>query len=115
MKNIGVDIVKNERFKEMINDEKKVKRILSPKEVEVFSTFSAEKRKIEYLASRFAAKEAVIKALNKTNLKFNYVDISILNDATNAPYVEFSFKVDLYVLISLSHSDENSIAFAVLI
>lgn len=115
MKNIGVDIVKNSRFEEMINDEKKYSRILSDREVQVFIDITAKKRKIEYLASRFAAKEAIIKAINKTNLSFNYRDISVLNDANGAPYVEFSFSVNFYILISISHTDEDSLAFAVMI
>lgn len=115
MKNIGVDIVKNSRFEEMINDEKKYSRILSDKEIQVFSDITAKKRKIEYLASRFAAKEAIIKAINKTNVSFNYRDVSVLNDTKGAPYVEFNFKVNFYILISISHTDEDSLAFAVMI
>jgi len=115
MKNIGVDIVKNDRFKDMVNKSRKYSRILSPKEVEIFTTFTSEVRRIEYLASRFAAKEAMIKALNKTDASFNYVDVSILNDNDGAPYIEFGVKLNYDFLISISHSEDNSIAFVVLI
>jgi holo-[acyl-carrier protein] synthase len=115
VKNIGIDIVENVRFKDMITDEKKISRILSQKEVKVFSDFTAESRKVEYLASRFAAKEAVIKAISKTETHYGYRDISILNDAEGAPYVEFNNNPGFYVQVSLSHSDNNSIAIAVLI
>jgi holo-[acyl-carrier protein] synthase len=115
MKNIGIDIVRNERFKVMLDDEKKYSRILSLKEREIYKSFTSEKRKLEYLASRFAAKEALIKALNKTNINFDYTDVSVLNEENGAPYIEFGFKTDIYVLISLSHTDDDSIAFVVLI
>lgn len=114
MKNIGVDIVENDRFKEMIYDEKKVNRILSEDEVKIYNKITSEKRKIEYLASRFCGKEAVIKAINKKRLSYGYKDISILNDEVGAPYVKFNFEVNFEVLISISHSNNNSIAFAVL-
>jgi holo-[acyl-carrier protein] synthase len=115
MKNIGIDIVRNERFKEMLVDEKKYSRILSAKEIEVFRSFNSEKRKLEYLASRFAAKEALVKALSKTKISFNYTDVSVLNEENGAPYVEFAFKTDIYVLISISHTEDDSIAFVILI
>ena len=116
LKNIGVDIVSNCRFAEKISDTNFVSRILSEKEKEVFISFGSNVRKVEYLAGRFAAKEAIIKAAN-TALKtadssFNYRDISVLNDETGAPYVEFAFKVDFSILISISHTSENTVAFA---
>lgn len=114
MKNIGIDIVENERFSKMINDEKKISRILSNLEVKIFSEITSDKRKIEYLASRFCAKEAVIKAINKEGLSFSYKDISILNDDVGAPYVEFSFEVDFKLLISISHSNNSSVCVAVM-
>lgn len=114
MINIGVDLIDNSRFESMINDDKKVKRILSEFEQIIYSEITSDKRKIEYLASRFSAKEAVIKAINKENLSFSYSDISILNDKKGAPYVVFNFEVDFEVLISISHTDTNSVCFAIL-
>lgn len=115
MKNIGVDIVENLRFKKMIDDERKYKRILSEEELNKFLEITSESRKIEYLASRFSAKEAIIKAINKEKLSFSYKDVSILNDNNGAPYVKFNFEVDFDILISISHSDVNSIAFAIMV
>lgn len=114
MKNVGIDIVKNNRFIEMLNDERKCARILSKKEMEVFLLINHEKRKLEYIASRFAAKEALFKALNKSEIKFDYNRVSILNDETRAPYVEFEIENDLNILISISHSDDDSIAIVII-
>jgi holo-[acyl-carrier protein] synthase len=115
MKNIGIDIIKNERFDNKLEDDLFISRILSTKEKEVFTSFNSRSRKVEYLAGRFAAKEAIIKAINKTSLSFDYKDISVLNDENGSPYVEFSFKVDFYILLSISHTDENSVAVAVMV
>lgn len=115
MKNIGIDIVENERFKEMILDERRYKRILSEDELKIFLEIHSSKRKIEYLASRFCAKEAIIKAINKEKLSFSYKDVSVLNDSNGAPYVKFNFVVDYDILLSISHSDVNSIAFAIMV
>ena len=114
MKNIGIDIVKNNRFQEMLNDSRKYSRILSEKEIEVFLSFSNNQRKLEYIASRFACKEAIFKVLNKTKFHFDFNKVSILNDESNAPYVLFEEKVDFEILISISHSEDDSIAIALL-
>lgn len=114
MKNIGIDIVEHSRFLKMMNDERLYTRILSDEELIIYLGIELEKRKLEYLASRFCAKEAIIKAINKEFLSFSYTDVSILNEANGAPYVKFKFDVSFEILISLSHSDTNSIAFAIL-
>ena len=82
--------------------------------IKIYLDITSESRKLEYLASRFAAKEAIIKAINKEKLSFSYKDVSILNDNNGAPFVKFNFNVDFDILISLSHSDVNSIAFAIM-
>lgn len=115
MKNIGIDIVENSRFLKMIEDARKYERILSQDELKFFLEISSEKRKVEYLASRFSAKEAIIKAINKEKLSFSYKDVSILNDSNGAPFVKFNFEVDFEILISISHSDINSISFAIMV
>ena len=61
--NIGIDLVESSRFKEIIKNEQKVKRFLSLKELDVFSKINNENKRIEYIASRFCAKEAIIKAI----------------------------------------------------
>ncbi|HOO74216.1 MAG TPA: 4'-phosphopantetheinyl transferase superfamily protein, partial [Tepiditoga sp.] len=54
---IGCDIVKIDRINEEIS-----KKILSSEELKIYLKIDSEKRKKEYLAGRFAAKEAIIKA-----------------------------------------------------
>ena len=107
---IGVDITYNKRFVAFINDEKKYSKILSSKEIEVFNKISNDKRKLEYIASRFAAKEAIFKAINN---KASFREISILNNEDGSPYVEQSF-TNCVIRISLSHETDYSIAFVII-
>ena len=95
IKGIGTDITDNNRFKDFINDSKKIVRLLSSKEIEKFNLISNDERKIEYMASRFAAKEALFKASNK---KFNMNEVSILNAGLQIAHLQRSA---LYLLLNL--------------
>jgi len=114
MKNIGIDIVENNRFLSFVENPRKYQRILSAKEKDLFLKISNKSRKLEYLAGRFAAKEAVIKCLAYTDYKACYSEISILNKEGGSPYVEMENE-NYKILLSISHSNQNTIAVAVLI
>jgi holo-[acyl-carrier protein] synthase len=114
MRGIGVDIVDNNRFETQIDNESFIKRILSEKEYAIYTTFQLKKRKIEYLAGRFAGKEAIFKAIRIGDGTINYKDISILNDQHQAPYVEFDYIKDKNIQISISHESQMTIAFVII-
>lgn len=97
---LGVDIVKISRFK----DKEFYKRIFSTLEVEIAKDL---KEPSNYFAKRFAAKEALVKALNDKSLEFR--SISILNKEDGSPY----FKE--YPDIKLSLSDDGDYAIAVVL
>lgn len=98
---IGIDIAQIKRFKD--KDQAFIQRILSVKEREVYDGFSSKKRKVEYLASRFSAKESYKKAYQLFDKPLNFNDISILNDATGAPYIETPYRSEDTIMISISH------------
>lgn len=102
---IGIDLVENERIASDL--ERIAKRILSEAEYIVYKKLLASSRKIEYVASRFAAKEAIYKALGG-NYGYGYQDFSILNDTKGQPFV--INKVDKKINISISHTKNYSIA-----
>ncbi len=104
---VGIDITKNIRFKSFIDEEKKVLRILSEEEYVVYSNLKLEKRKLEYLGSRFAAKEALFKA---TNISFNFNEVSVLNYENGKPYIMCNFLDKSDIEVSISHEEEYSIA-----
>ena len=76
------------------------------------------------LANRFAAKEAVFKAIGTGKaLGFSWRDVEILNDPMGKPYVNLNGKAktyldeklkDYHIHLSLSHSDHLAQAFAVI-
>lgn len=115
MKNIGIDIVENVRFDSFIENPRKYSRILSDKEKDLFARITNKSRKREFLAGRFAAKEAVIKALAHSGYSFKYTRISVLNAPDGSPYVELEDCPAVKILLSLSHGKENTVAVAVLV
>ena len=98
IKGIGVDILSIERI-----DFKIAKKVLSNEEREIFDSISNEKLKKEYLAERFAVKEALFKA---DNSYFNYDEVTVLNDEKGKPY----FK-DINGLVSIAHDNGMVCAF----
>ena len=101
---IGCDIVAIKRIKKQKEDF--YKRILTPREQVIYLEFN-EARKLEFLAGRFAAKEAIYKACNDTGVLSN---IEVLNDDSGKPYCNIEgFKIH----ISISHEKEYAAAYAV--
>lgn len=101
VRGIGVDILSIERI-----DFKIARKVLSNEEREIFDSISNEKLKKEYLAERFAVKEALFKA---DNSYFDYDKVTVLNDEKGKPY----FK-DINGLVSIAHDNGMVCAFVVL-
>ena len=113
---VGIDIVEIQRIKETYSryGEKFARKILSNSELK---SFYKNKNKISFLAKRFAAKEAVGKALgvgikNGSILK----NIEIKNDLHGKPFVNINNTKKLNMTekkeIHISLSDEKKYAVA---
>lgn len=102
--NIGIDIVKISRFEN--KDIHFIKRVLTEKELLVYKNLLEEK-KTQYLASRWASKEAIFKA----NHDEHYLSYSILNKENGEPYVDDHEEIK----ISISHDGEYVIASILII
>lgn len=100
IKGVGVDIVKISRFNEVNNHF--IDRILTDEEKKEYELRSD---KVNYLASRFASKEAYFKATQD----IHYLGISILNDKNGKPYVLNKKNIHL----SISDEDEYVIAYLI--
>ncbi|WP_341756956.1 MULTISPECIES: holo-ACP synthase [unclassified Candidatus Tisiphia] len=122
---IGTDIVQIPRIERILNlyGQCFIDRILSKKEVQKLTSISKDQHGC-FLAKRFAAKEAVSKALGVgigRNLQFK--DISILNDDLGKPFVLGCYPENLnkfgrnleQVKVHLSISDDYPIAIAFVI
>ena len=108
---IGTDIIEIERIKNVSNYERFVNRILSDKEKELFYQFKSEKRQQEFLAGRFAVKEALYKALGVLCDQKEFIDFCILNNEQGAPYLAYP-KIEK-VHISISHCEHYATAFVI--
>ena len=120
---IGVDVIQNKRIKTLIKKKFFVQRTFSKNEVKLSNLIL---NKTNYFAKRFAAKEALSKALGtgfRNNL--NFKDIQILNDKIGKPYYLKSKKLDDIVnkrfkkknyslFLSITDEKEYSVAFTIL-
>ncbi|KYG34394.1 holo-ACP synthase [Alkalihalobacillus trypoxylicola] len=99
----GIDIVELSRIEKlMLKNERFEKKILTKTEYSKFLTLG-NKRKVEYLAGRFSAKEAFVKAVGTgIGKSYSWHDIEILNDSSGKPYIKK--KVNEQIHLSISHS-----------
>lgn len=120
----GTDIIEVERVKNAIQNTTGFKeKVFSKREIEIGETKS-EATKYQYYAGRFAAKEAVYKALSaKYGSDMWLGDIEILNDKSclNRPIVHLLKKElrkqqddeELIIDVSISHIEKVATAFSV--
>ena len=111
---IGIDIVEIERIKKARGkwNNKFLKRIFRDKEIEYCNS---NRLKYQHFAARFAAKEALIKALGES---LNWKDIEVIKNEEESPQIKLHGKAKKImagkgikkVLLSLSHSKEYAIA-----
>ncbi len=119
IKGIGIDIIEVERIKKTLD--KKSKKFLYKVFTELEIITCRKKRKPEiFLAGRFAAKEAVIKALGSVlKQKPAWKEIEIVTGFKGLPKVKLSGQLNQKlkkstILISISHTDNLAIALAIL-
>ena len=118
--NCGVDIIEVNRIKESIENlgDKFLNKIYTSSEIEYCN--SKNNMKYQHFAVRFAAKEAIFKAMSnllKDKYEITWTDVEIINDEKGRPVVHF-FKegYDIEQIdISLSHLKEYAIANCVII
>ena len=113
---IGVDIIEIGRIDRAISrwQDAFLKRIYTQAEMESY-------RNVSSLAARFAAKEAVMKALGTGARGVNWRDIEILTNGDGAPLIRLHGRAcerskELGIAqfsISMSHSREYAVAFVV--
>ncbi|XMB66860.1 holo-ACP synthase [Mycoplasmatota bacterium zrk1] len=106
---IGTDLIEIKRIKDNYN-EKFIKRILTTNEIDILNSFKSEKRKIEFLAGRFAAKEAFSKAIGTGIGDISFLDIEIVSKK-GKPICEY---LDYKIHLTISHTIDYAVAFVVL-
>jgi len=119
---IGVDLVTIARFTDLIArfGDKTAKKILADNE---YAVYSLRDKKAEFLASRFAAKEACVKALGtgfRDGLSLRH--IAIVSDDIGKPVLHLDHQAKRLALslgvnrchVTISHEREHVVAMVVL-
>ena len=120
---IGVDIVRNKRISSSIKNKNFINRTFGKNEILISEKID---NKTSYFSKRFAAKEALSKALGtgfRDGLSFK--DIEVVNDKLGKPYYIISSKIknlikkkknikNFNLFLSISDEKEYSIAFTII-
>ncbi len=123
----GTDIIEVDRIKDAVENTKEFKEnIFSQNEIDYIDSIKCEMKYQRY-AGRFAAKEAIYKALSKIlvehDININFLDVEIQNleDLRKRPKViilnekikNFLDSLCVDIDVSISHIKENAIAMAI--
>lgn len=117
---IGIDIIEIERIQQSVEKfgDKFLKRVFTPVELE-YSNGKANR--FQHLAARFAAKEAVAKAMSQGwSGSFNWQDIEVYNEPSGMPSVKLFNQLKDYLgtdkelKLTMSHSHHYVTCFAIL-
>lgn len=119
IKGIGVDVVDVRRMKKTLEEQGTAfkKKVFTEQEVEYCT---GKKNPHEHFAARFAAKEALGKAM-KTGWRgqFRWKDVEVVNEPSGAPGIAFHREVaetlkKFTVHLSLSHTENTVVAFVII-
>lgn len=107
----GIDIIEVKRIKRVIETNKGfLKRVFSEKEI-----FYCEGKanKYQHYAVRFAAKEAILKAIGSKGIALKDISIKNLNNGKPEPVLTGKLKgIEKNIVVSLSHCREYAVAQA---
>lgn len=106
----GIDIVDLKRIEDVIKRQPRfVDRILTESEKRAYLLLTS-KRKIEFLAGRFAAKEAFVKAAGTgISSTYSWHDIEVKKKPSGQPYLAVA-RYDERIHLSISHSKMYAVA-----
>lgn len=90
---IGMELVDTSRIEQMLDKESKqfVQSLLTGRERNVVENVGDERRRVEWIAGRYAAKEALLKALgSRRGEGIGMQDIEVLPEASGRPHCHLS-------------------------
>ena len=106
---LGLDIVEIRRIERLARRNPRfLRRIFTEQEVRYCQT---KKNRWQHFAARFAAKEAVWKALGQEGVPLT--DISVRRDLDGRPEVLLRGRLAKNIRLSISHSDQYAVAVAI--
>jgi len=107
----GIDIVEIDRIQKAVErwGDVFLNYVFTPAEIAHAKKFKFPYR---HYAGRFAAKEAIYKALNMPRLSWQ--DVTIVNDESGKPVCQYnSHDFNFRITISISHSRDYAVASAI--
>ena len=116
---IGVDIVEIGRIEELLSDQNFLHRIYTDTELAYCQQAKTTNVVASRLAARFAAKEAVFKAVESLKT-LRWKEIEVVNEESGKPVLRFHGDTEMLleglsikVEISLSHTQDYAVAAAI--
>lgn len=105
IKGIGIDIVEMDRIEQAsVKNKRFAARVLTELELDRYEKLSTNKRKVEFLAGRFTAKEAFAKA-NGTGIgSLSFQHIEVISDEAGKPCLSARGYDSDKLFVSISHS-----------
>ena len=121
----GIDIIEIDRIAKIYNKHQNnfLQKVFHLQEIQAMETIKSAEVKVAYMAKRFAAKEAISKAMGVGFSGTGFSNIAILNDTQGKPYVKLHGKAkntlsqisnNADILISMSDSRLYAIANALI-
>ena len=111
IKGIGIDLIELDRIeKSLKKNDKLANRVLTMKEKKKFLQLKSSHRRAEFLAGRFAAKEAFAKAAGTGIGELSFQHIEVLSDENGAPSIKVKGYESVNIFISITHSREYAAA-----
>lgn len=115
---IGTDLVRMERMARWVENPQWAQRILSPEEQQLYMQMA---QPLQWLAGRWAAKEAVAKALGCGLAGCPPQHVSVMPDSQGCPKVELTGAAlerlhacgGVRIWVSITHDGEYAAAYAV--
>lgn len=109
IKGIGLDVIEKDRIKSLLEQQPRfISRVLTNSEQLEFQQVGT-KRKVEWLAGRFAAKEAFAKALGTgIGSQLSFQDITISNAASGQPIIKQP--TGIHAHLTITHTREIAAA-----
>jgi len=107
---IGIDIVEVGRLKKLAKNRRFLAKVYTPEEI---AYCRARKNCAQHFAVRFAAKEAVWKALGKNGTALK--DIGVVNMPGGKPQILIRGRRRKGIDVSLSHTENYAVAVALIL
>ena len=113
MLSIGTVIIKIDRIKSIYKDSKFINKVFTSSEVEYCNK---HKEPYIHLSGKYAAKEAVKKALLSAKIvkTIQLSDIEVLNNRDKSPYIKLINVNNIKCNVSVSHDGDYAVAFVII-